>query len=469
MSDVTLVHISLSRPRTVPSGILYLAAVLERAGYAVDVRDMYVESYRDLDPGRFLSLLEGCADIVGFGCMSDSLPFVINGIEAIKERYPGTTVILGGPGPSGVAREIMRSFPFIDIIVDGEGEETLREVVDCLTGGHRSDLHLVKGIYFRNGGEVLETAARGRITDLDSLPLPAYEKVPMDEYPLVNVVFSRGCPYRCTFCDVAPMWKRRNYRRSVEGVVDEMQYLRERYGKTEFEFTDETFVLHGDVIGDFCRELGTRCADVTWACTGRINLITGGLLEEMCSHGCRGIFYGIESGSDAVLERIKKDFTAGRAVEIVHETLERAHVVASFVWGFPFETVEDLLNTLLLMVYLSRLGVDTRLNRLVPFAQTPLYAEYGDQLVWRDEWDSYSDTVPFQAAGYRREIMDIIRSHPGAFPEFYWFPSANHAEKCGLVDRFNAHVHGSEWPASAPSAPDGSGARVACGFDGKMP
>lgn len=442
-------HISLARPRTVPAGILYLAAVLERAGYGVDVRDMYVESYRDLTPDGFLALLEDCADIVGFGCMSDSLPFVVSGIGAFKQRHPHKTVILGGPGPTGVAREIMLGFPSVDIIVDGEGEETLGEVVECLTSGSARDLRLVKGICFRDGGEVLETAARGRITDLDSLPLPAYEKVPMDEYPLVNVVFSRGCPYHCTFCDVAPMWKRRNYRRSVEGVVDEMQYLRERYGKTEFEFTDETFVLHRDVIADFCRELGARCAGVSWACTGRINLITEELLEEMCGCGCRGIFYGIESGSDSVLGRIKKDFAVSEAVEIAHKTLMRAHVVASFVWGFPFETVEDLMKTLLLMVYLSHLGVDTRLNRLVPFALTPLYAEYGDQIVWRDVWDYYSNSVPFEASGYPREIVDIIRGRPGTFPEFYWFPSANHSEKRGLVERFNAHVHGAEWPASA--------------------
>ena len=468
MSDVTLVAISLSRPRTVPTGILYLAAVLERARYRVDVRDMYVGSYRDLNPAMFLERLEDCANIVGFGCMSDSLPFVIGGIEAFKKRRPGATVILGGPGPTGVAREIMRSFPFIDIIVDGEGEETMREVVDCLAGGSAGDLRHVRGIYFREGEEVVETAPRGRITDLDSLPVPAYDKIPMDQYPLVNVVFSRGCPYRCTFCDVAPMWKRRNYRRSVEGVVEEIRYLKERFGKTEFEFTDETFVLHSDIIGEFCRKLGAGGIDVTWACTGRINLITDELLAEMCANGCRGIFYGIESGSDGVLERIRKNFTAAQAVEIVHETLKRTHVVASFVWGFPFETVEDILKTLLLMVYLSHLGVDTRLNRLVPFALTPLYEEYGEQLVWRAGWDSYSASVPFQVTGCRQEIVDIIRGHPRAFPEFYWFPSAGHAEKCDLVDRFNVHVHGAEWPVSIPPPRSDRGSCAVGGLEGGM-
>ncbi len=449
MSDITLLHISLSRPRTVPSGVLYLAAVLEREGYGVDVRDLYVQSYRDLDAGRLLDYLEDSAGIVGFSCMSDSLPFVIAGIEKFKERYPDKTVILGGAGPTGVAREIMRSFPFLDIVASGEGESTMCELMDCLASGGRRDLRFVKGIYFRDQGEVLETPPRERISNLDSLPFPLYEKVPMEDYQLVNVVFSRGCPYGCTFCDVAPMWKRRNYRRSVESVIEEMRFLRERYGKTEFEFTDETFVLHQNVIIDFCRQLAARRVDVSWACTGRINLMNEELIAEMSAQGCRGIFYGIESGSDTVLARIKKDFTASEAMEIVRKTLKRVHVVASFVWGFPFETVEDLLKTLLLAVYFSHLGVDTRLNRLVPFALTPLFAEYGDRLVWRDVWDSYSIAVPFQTTGYRSEIVDLIREHPNAFPEFYWFPTGNHPEKCGLVERFNEHVHGIEWPVSA--------------------
>lgn len=465
MNDITLLHISLSRPRTVPAGVLYLAAVLEREGYRVDVRDLYVQSYRDLHADKLLAHLEESADVVGFSCMSDSLPFVIAGIEKFKERYADKTVIMGGAGPTGVAREIIRSFPFVDIVASGEGEDTICELMDCLANGGGQDLRFVNGICFRDQGEVLETPPRKRISNLDSLPFPLYERVPMVEYPLVNIVFSRGCPYGCTFCDVAPMWERRNYRRSVESVIEEMRFLRERYGKTEFEFTDETFVLHQDVIIEFCRQLAARDVDVSWACTGRINLMNEELLSEMSKHGCRGIFYGIESGSDTVLARIKKDFTVAQAVEIVRETLKRVHVVSSFVWGFPFETAEDLLKTLLLMVYLSHLGSDTRLNRLVPFALTPLFAEYGDRLVWRDVWDSYSIAVPFQTTGYRGEIVDLIRKHPNAFPEFYWFPTGNHPEKCGLVERFNEHVHGIEWPVSASAGGNALESCAACNID----
>jgi anaerobic magnesium-protoporphyrin IX monomethyl ester cyclase len=397
--------------------------------------------------------------------MSDSLPFVIVGIEKFKERYPDKTVILGGSGPTGVAREIIRSFPFLDIVAVGEGENTICELMDCLANGGGRDLRFVKGICFRDRGEVFETPPRERISNLDSLPFPLYEKVLMDEYPLVNIVFSRGCPYGCTFCDVAPMWGHRNCRRSVESVIEEMRFLRERYGKTEFEFTDETFVLHQNVIIDFCRQLAARRVDVSWACTGRINLMNEELLSEMSAQGCRGIFYGIESGSDTVLARIKKDFTITQAVEIVRETLKRVHVVTSFVWGFPFETVEDLLKTLLLTVYLSHLGADTRLNRLVPFALTPLFAEYGGRLVWQDIWDSYSIAVPFQTTGYRSEIVDLIREHPSVFPEFYWFPTSNHPEKCGLVERFNEHVHGIEWPVSASAGGTALGSCASCNID----
>jgi radical SAM superfamily enzyme YgiQ (UPF0313 family) len=199
------------------------------------------------------------------------------------------------------------------------------------------------------------------------------------------------------------MWRRRNYRRSVESIVDELRFLKVRYGKAEFEFTDETFVLHPGVIVDFCGELAAKRVDVAWSCTGRVNLVDAPLLDEMAAHGCRGIFYGIESGSDRVLERIRKDFTVREAIDVVHESLKRVHVVASFVWGYPFESVDDLLRTMIIMAYFSRLGVDTRLNRLIPFARTELYAEYGDALVPRDGTHAFSPTVPFQERHRRRD------------------------------------------------------------------
>lgn len=446
--DITLVCISTSQPHTALPGPLYIAAVLEKAGHGVDFRDYAVRSYWDLDAPGLLSDLEDSANVIGVSCTSDLLPFVICTLKGLKQRHPGKTVILGGVGPTGVATEILEHFPFIDIVVLGEGESTILEVMECLAQGERSDLKLVKGICYRDGEVVFMTPARERIKDLDQLPFPLYECVRMQEFPLINIVFSRGCPYKCTFCDVAPMWKHRNYRRSIDGVISEIRFLKNRYGNTDFEFTDETFVLDRDEIMAFCEKLRREQIGITWACTGRINLITDELLVEMASSGCKAIFYGIESGSDRVLERMKKDFSAQEAVEIIRKTLDHMSAVASFIWGFPFETEDDLLKTLLLMVYLSQMGVDTRLNRLAPFALTPLYREYGNRLIYFEKSYAFSPGDPFQSQSHRSDIRDLIRGFPSVFPEFSWFPAERLAEKGRLIEALNSQWYKQDWPPS---------------------
>lgn len=457
MKEITLVHVSASYPRTVPTGTLYIAAVLKKAGYAIDFRDFGIDSYRTLDPTEIYSVMRDGADFVGVSCMSDTLPFVLCAVRKFKKEQPGKIVILGGPGPSGVAEELVRTFPFIDVVVVGEGEETIVEVMDCLTTGARSDLASVGGICYRDGDCYRRTPPRERIADLDGIPLPLYECIRLEDYPLVNIVFSRGCPYGCTFCDVARLWQRKNRRRSVESVVEEMKFLRNRYGRVDFEFSDETFVLREDVVSGFCRRLRSDRLEIGWACSGRINLMTPELLEEMVASGCRGVFYGIESASDAVLRRIRKDFTIAAAVDVLHMTSRHARTVASFIWGFPFESDEDLLRTLYLAVYLSQVGVDVRLNRLVPFALTPLYREYGDRLVLNDAWRSASAMDPFDAGRCCGEVRELVTSMPRLFPEYYWFQTDRLREKSEIVCAIDRYRHVQQWPKSCGCAkPDAS-------------
>jgi anaerobic magnesium-protoporphyrin IX monomethyl ester cyclase len=425
---------------------LYIAAVLDRAGYRIDFREYAVKSYWDLDTSGFLSELGDCADVIGFSCTSDLLPFVICAVRELKRSRPSKIAILGGPGPTGAAREILGSFPFVDAVVMGEGETTIVELMECLTGGERADLGLVDGTCFRRGDEVLATKPRERIRDLDRLPMPLYQCVKMEDFPLVNVVFSRGCPYRCTFCDVAPVWDYKNYRRSVDSVVAELEVLKNKYGRESFEFTDETFVLNRREIVAFCETLRKERLDLKWACAGRINLSSRDLLTEMASSGCKALFYGVESGSDAVLEKVRKDFSAQKAVEVIRETVRHMHAVASFIWGFPFEGEDDLLKTLFLTVYLSQLGVDTRLSRLIPFPLAPIYKEWNGGLVELEETHGIARGDPFRARPYRSDIRELIRQFPSVFPEFRWFPVDRLTEKSMLVDSVFNHWYRADSP-----------------------
>jgi anaerobic magnesium-protoporphyrin IX monomethyl ester cyclase len=446
--DLTLVHVAVNNPKTVPAGPLYVAAALARAGYAVDFRDCAVDSYWRLSPEDLAAGLRDSADVIGISCMSDTLPFVVAALEVVKAEAPGKTVVLGGPGPTGAARELIETFPSADVVAFGEGEETMLEVMKSLKAASSpkdGGLSGVKGICFREGGRAVTTPPRDRIRNLDDLGMPLYEAVDVNSYPMVNIVFSRGCPYRCTFCDVAPMWKRKNLSRSPASVIDEIKFLKRRYGRTRFEFTDETFVLGKDKVLEFCEGLKRDGLDVKWSCTGRVNLVTRELLTQMQSAGCQAMFFGIESGSDAVLERITKDFTAAEAVEALHTTLEYMRPVASFIWGFPFETDEDLTDTLLLMLYLSQIGVDCRLSRLAPFPLMPLYQEYGDSITWCAERGSRTGRQPFEVAGYPPRVVELIRQHPKIFPSFYCFTTDGFAEKTRRVAALGSFWQTDDW------------------------
>ena len=444
-ADITLASVGVSNPRTVPSGALYVAAVLKQHGYRVDFRDYAIGCYRDLDPAALAASLDGAAGVVGLGCLSDTLPFVVAALADLKARDPEKTVILGGPGPTGVARELIETFPFIDIVAAGEGEATALDLMEHLAGGDGAGLEEVQGIAYRKGDQARVNPPRERLKDLDSLPFPLYDAVDVGNYPMINVVFSRGCPYRCTFCDVAPMWSRRNVRRSVESVIDEIEYLKTKYGRDRFEFTDETFILSQEKVMEFCEQLRRAKLDVKWSATGRVNLITRELLAEMARAGCEAMFFGIESGSDGVLEKVKKDFAVAEAVEALHTTLEYMKPVASFIWGFPFETEADLMQTLLLVVYLSQLGVDARLSRLAPFPMMPLYHEHGQHLTWFDEPGAHSGAEAFHIAGYPARVTDLIQTYPRIFPSFYWFQTENLGEKTRIVRSLARYWQASDW------------------------
>jgi radical SAM superfamily enzyme YgiQ (UPF0313 family) len=494
-AQITLAAVSVSNPPAVPTGSLYLAAVLEREGYAVDFRNYAAGSYWQLSPSGLAEWLGATADIVGLSCLGDTLPFVVAAVEEFKVRYPHKIVILGGPGPTGVARELVEAFPAIDFVVVGEGEETILELVGCLTDGKapgnsptmtepsgaetrrrggdsdqwmasRSTLKRIHGIVYRDGDVVEVNPQRERIRDLDTLPVPLYEAIDIENYPMVNIVSSRGCPYQCTFCDVAPMWSRKNVHRSVESVIDEIKLLRTRYGRQYFEFTDETFVLKEDRVFEFCDRLKRHDLGVRWSASGRVNLVNRKLLAEMASAGCEALFFGIESGSDRVLERVKKDFTIGEAVDALHTTLEYMRPVASFIWGFPFETEEDITKTLLVAVYLSQIGVDSRLNRLTPFPLMPLYREYGARLDWFDDEVPYSGTEPFRAIGYPAAVTDLIKSFPRIFPSFYCLPTENLEGKSGLVRSLGRYWQVSQWPTAGQESAKCASVRA---NDGRRP
>jgi radical SAM superfamily enzyme YgiQ (UPF0313 family) len=255
------------------------------------------------------------------------------------------------------------------------GPELLRALLD---GG---DLTAVDGVSFRHNGDVLHTPDRERITDLDTIPFPAFEKVDLTRYAGYGMMTSRGCPYPCTFCSVAPVWNHESYSRSPANIVAEMVHLHREAGVDLFLFQDEFFVSGKRQVMAFCRELRRTGLDLEWKAFGRVNLVDDEMMRAMADAGCLELRFGIESGSEKVLERIRKGFTAAEALDVVPRAVEVFPRVDTFyVWGFPFETLEDFNQSLFQMVSFRMMGARILPSLLSLLPQTELYREWAPKV-----------------------------------------------------------------------------------------
>ncbi len=421
MSDITIVNMYFAdldgdgKGGFVPLGPLYLTAALEEAGFAVDFRDYLVAGRQFKDPvalTSILSFLEGSAGILAVGCSSCTLPVVIMALESWKRERPDATVILGGIGPTGVAAQILEYFPFIDIIILGEGEHTIVDLMRTLESGGRLDR--VRGIIHRREDAIILNPPRPRIRDLDSLPFPAYHKVDLNQYTCTGLITARGCPFQCTFCDVAPFWGRGHcHRRSITNVMREIRLLSEEYGQETITVFDETFPISRGRVMEFCRAIKKEDVKLRWTCSARISPMDPDLLREMKASGCFMVFYGVESGSDHVLRLTKKGYTRREAELVIDSSLRLMFVNAFFMWGFPFESIADFFQTLEFVEQTARAGVIPVVHIVNSLPLSELYLQNKDNLRFLPQL--YEGSLLLK----HPEIVALIENFPTVFPGFY--------------------------------------------------
>ena len=438
MADITLVNLNMlylryydkvEREFHVPLGPLYLARALEDSGFEVDFRDYQLAQYDD--PFQMESLVDFCrnpAPVVGLSCMGNLLPFSILAARAIRDAYPGVRVVLGGVGPKAVERKILDKFPWVETIARGEGERSAPLLLRTILEG--GDLSNVPGVTFRRNGSIIETPLPERIEDLDTIPFPQFEKVNLPDYEGYGVMTSRGCPYLCTFCSVAPIWGRKALLRSNENIIDEMKLLNRETGVDLFLFQDEFFVSGPDRVISFCKALAKSGLKVEWKSFGRVDLVNKEMMRLMADSGCLELRFGIESGSDKVLNSIKKGFTSAQAVRVISQAVDIFdRVDAFFMWGFPFETMEDFYQSVFQMVSFRMLGARILPSLLCLLPQTDIYEE------WRSKTplEFCQELVPeYMLTGHEvcepgRIAIDsaheglyrFISSHPDIFPGFF--------------------------------------------------
>lgn len=372
-----------------PLGLTYVAGVCEAAGAEVTILDYIVRGYSE---NRFRAELAAFGpDIVGTNSVTLNFRQAAAILCAAKRADPDIVTLMGGPHVSFDAEATLALYPEIDIIVRGEGEATLAELLTVIRD--RSAWHRVRGIVFRVGDRIVDTGPRPLIPDLDTLPRPARHLLPMARYQAlgypVSIITSRGCPNHCIFCLGRRMVGRTVRFRSPRLIADEMEDLI-AMGSSWINVADDLFTASRPRVEAVCNEILKRKLDVHWSAFSRVNTVDADTLKLMKRAGCHSVSFGIESGHPDMLKRVKKGITveqARKAAEACRRSGIRGH--ASFMVGLPGENQETLGASLSLQ---NELGIESAYHFLAPFPGTEVrerIADYDLEILTHD-WDEYT-------------------------------------------------------------------------------
>lgn len=363
------------------------------------------------------------ADIFGFGSMCSSYPMTLRLADAVKSARPGTTIVFGGPQASVVDEVTLRDFACVDYVVRGEADLSFPKLVTALaTGLRQADLAGHKGLTYRLDGKVRRNPDTPVIADMDLLPLPAFD---LDPYVMerggLHLEAGRGCPFACSFCSTNDFF-RRNYRlKSPAKLVGEMVELHQRYGMTAFTLVHDMFTVSRKKVTAFCDALIDSGHDFTWSCSARTDCVDEDLLALMAKAGCRGIFFGIETGSPRLQPIIRKNIDLDEAWRSIQSACDHGMGTAvALITGFPEETREDLIHTANFFVRSLRLDrAEPQLSVLAPLAKTPISDQHHDALYFDGKYSDMSHQ------GWRQDPEDIslIRNHKDVFVNFYAVPT----------------------------------------------
>jgi len=401
---------------TLPLNLAYLAAVLEMDSHKVECIDMCINPNKNIK-----NHIENC-DFVGISSCTPSIKEAWKLAKIAKEC--GKTVILGGPHPSAMPEESLRK-KFIDIIVRGEGEETIKEICS------NKKLRNILGISYKNNGKIIHNPPRPFIKNLDSLPFPARHLFDLKKYHselhrnkiIGDILTSRGCPYNCNFCYKAVFG--RVYRvRSPENVVQEWKEMIDM-GIKEIGIIDDNFSVNWERAIKICNMIINQGLRIDWSATGglRVDSVSKKLLLIMKKSGCYRIAFGAESGSQFILDKMGKNCTLGQirnAVSLAKEV--GLEVVLFFMIGNLYENEKTVQQTI---DFAKELDSDyVQFTVATPYPGTQLYKTIkreGKFLVknW-EEYGSYEGKAYFEHNEINKNFVE--KMYRKAYREFYLRP-----------------------------------------------
>ncbi len=411
-----------------PLGLAYIAAVLNRNGHTATVHDAEhcaearsltwseasanyrayldaLENERSPEWSEFSDLLHQLRpQVVGISVLSVKLRSALLLAGLCRSFDSNVTVVAGADHATAAPQELLLSGD-IDYAVRGEGEQTMLELVECLSRG--GDPGCVEGISYVRDGVVVHNRPRQPIRDLDSIPFPALESlINLSTYRPIDlgvVMTSRGCPYSCSYCGVATIWGHETRFRSVDNVITEIVMLKEKYGVSYFSFRDASFTLDRRRVLRLCNRLIETGLDMEWECLTRCDLLDSEVIDAMKRSGCAAVRVGIESGSERLQREMRRSTDLARvreAARLLHE--HEMHWTAYFMFGVPGETRDTIEDSLRLIREINPCFVTVA--RYSPIPGTEMCRELQRTGLIPDDVDWALESNQSLYAGYSKHI-----------------------------------------------------------------
>ncbi len=419
-----------------PLGLCYLASFLEKEGHTIKIIDGVAEKTSQNELKQ--RILEFNPDIIGITAMTVAYNRAVETAKFIKEFKPDSVLLLGGPHISSVPIKTFQEHDCFDIGVTGEGELTMKELTEYLEKrkfkNYKKDLKDIKGIIFRDdAGDIILMPRRELIKDLDSLPLPArhllpdielYNSLPIggQKPNVASIIPSRGCPFQCVFCDQNVFGhKWRSF--SAEYVIKEVEELVNKYGVNTIQIQDDLFTLKRDRVIRFCNLLLEKNIKIIWNLSSRVDSIDEEIAKLMKKVGCDIVYFGIESGDQEVLNKIKKKITLEQVIKTV-KMIKKVGLrpSGSFIIGLPFDTKETIEKTIRFALSLPLDAVSFHIATPYPNTEfESIAANYGT--LYTPDWSQYRghpDEVMYTPEGISKEYL--LNKQKEAYRRFYLRP-----------------------------------------------
>jgi radical SAM superfamily enzyme YgiQ (UPF0313 family) len=417
---------------TEPMALAYLAGSLKKEGLNVEILDAAALEYSIQDVLNHI--IQNKYHLIGITFLTPMFDIIKELTYKIKKSCVNVKIIVGGPHPTALPEKTLKEIPAVDYVCIGEGEKTILELVNNFY--HKKNIKKIKGICYRDYNKIIKKPSRSFEKNLDIISKPARDLLPMDKYKLTasrtkgsefcpTIIVARGCPFDCQFCS-HPFGRTFRYH-SIERIIEEIRDLKNNYKVEQVNLEADTLTINKKFIKSLCETIIKQNLEIRWTCESRVDTLDEETLKIMKKAGCWQISYGIESGSQRLLDIIHKGVTK--------EQIKRTIVLSKkigitcrgfYMLGLPSETNDESMETIKFAIELDTLWAQFTIT--IPYPGTPMFNELDKQRKirhynWSDynTWSGWADKkLPYLPDG--RDENEIKNLQKKAIRMYYLRP-----------------------------------------------